>query len=158
MLASVFWLLKQVAAMVYLTVYRPLRDFRRTLTGSHPVRVFTFHRVTNISRDAMTVSPEVFRRQIRYILKHHDVVALEEALSHLRGGVRLRRPVAVLTFDDGYRSVYRFAQPTLAEHAIPGCCFVSTGLVGTDERFPHDRRHPAEVHFPVMTWDQLAEL
>ena len=152
------WLIKQIAAMAFLVIWRPLRDLRRTLTASHPVRVFTFHRVTNLSRDGMTVSPVVFRHQVRYILKTHNVVSLEDALTLVRGLVRLRRPVAVLTFDDGYRSVHQLAQATLAEHTVPACCFVSTEFVGTDERFPHDRGHPAEAHFSVMTWEELAAL
>ena len=157
-LRSCRWLLKQGSAFAILAVGRPLRDLRRSLAGSHPVRVFTFHRVSELSRDGMTVSPGVFRRQVRYILKNHDVVSMEEALALLRRPVRLRKPAAVFTFDDGYRSVHQHAWPTLAEHAAPGCCFVSTDLVGTDRRFPHDRGHPADVHFPVMSWDELAIL
>ena len=61
----------------------------------------------------MTVSPGVFRRQVRYILKNHEVVSMEEALALLRRPVRLRNPVAVFTFDDGYRSVHQHAWPTI---------------------------------------------
>jgi peptidoglycan/xylan/chitin deacetylase (PgdA/CDA1 family) len=149
---------KGIAAIAILAVVRPIRDLWRTVRGSHPVRVFTFHRVTDICRDGMTVAPAVFRAQLAYVRAHHEVVPIERAIEILRAGAPLRRPVAALTFDDGYLSVFEAARPAMQEFGVPGCCYVSTGLVGTSRRFEHDAAHPLKEQFGVMSWEQVETL
>jgi peptidoglycan/xylan/chitin deacetylase (PgdA/CDA1 family) len=149
---------KGIAAIAVLAVVRPIRDMWRTLRGTHPVRVFTFHRVTDICRDGMTIAPTVFRAQLVYVRRHHEVVPVERAIEILRAGLPLRRPVAALTFDDGYLSVFEAARPAMRDCGLPGCCYVSTGLVGTSRRFEHDDNHPLKEQFGVMSWEQVAIL
>ena len=149
---------KSLAAILVLAVVRPIRDLWRTARGRHPVRVFTFHRITDICRDGMTVAPVVFRAQLDYLRRHHEVVPIEKAIQILRAGVPLRRPVAAITFDDGYLSVFEAAWPAMKEYGLPGCCYVSTGLVGTSRRFEHDAAHPLKEHFGVMSWEQVETL
>jgi len=156
--ASVRGVLKTLALLAALTVYRPLRDLLRTLRRRHPVRVFTFHRVTDVCRDGMTVHPSVFERQLRYLSRFHKVVGLEEAVAMLRVTTRLSRPVAVITFDDGYRSVREHAKPAMDALGIGGCCFVTTDLVGTECRFAHDDLSPVSEHFTLMGWEELQDL
>lgn len=143
-------------SMFYL--FRPLRDLWRGVTGRHPVRVFTFHRISHLCRDGMTISPENLRRQIAYLRRHHDVVTIEQALELIANRARLRRPVAVLTFDDAYRSVYDVARPLLADLGLPACCFVSSDVVGPGRGFAHDASSPVRRYLEVMTWPQLREL
>ena len=70
---------------------------------------------------------------------------------------RTSRPLACVTFDDGYLDNYSNAAPILMRHEIPAAFFVSTGIVGTDRRFP--RRHPPRnPPIPVMQWDHVREL
>lgn len=147
-----------LASMLLLGAVRPVRDFWRTLRRRHPVRVFTFHRVTDLCRDGMTVSPKVFRRQVAYIRKHHDIVSLDKAIAMLEGDTRLRRPVAVITFDDGYRSVFEGAAPVMRQLGVVGCCFVCTDFVGTDRRFAHDDTNPARAELDVMDWREVEAL
>lgn len=154
------WALAIQAVVRLLTLYlvRPVRDLWRTVRRRHPVRVFTFHRITNVCRDGMTVDPGQFRAQLDYVLRTHDVVMLEEALQLLQNGSKLKRPVAVLTFDDGYSSVYEHAFPVMTELGVAGSCFVTTGLVGTDKRFLHDVANPARPALSVMGWDEIVNL
>lgn len=149
---------KSIAAIAVLALVRPLRDLWRTVRGTHPVRVFTFHRITDICRDGMTVGPAVFRHQLAYVRRHHDVVPVERAIEILKTGGPLRRPVAALTFDDGYLSVFEAARPAMQDYGLPGCCYVSTGLVSTNRRFEHDANHPLRDQFGVMSWEQVETL
>jgi peptidoglycan/xylan/chitin deacetylase (PgdA/CDA1 family)/folate-dependent phosphoribosylglycinamide formyltransferase PurN len=149
---------KTTLMVIALYVYRPLRDVIRSARRRHPVRVFTFHRITHLCRDGMTISPVVFETQLRYLARHHDFIPLGTALSLIRNGQRLKRPAAVLTFDDGYRSVYELAEPVISATGATATCFVCTDLVGTDRRFPHDDGNTVRDHFDVMGWDELSEL
>jgi len=137
---------------------RPVRDLWRTLRRRHPVRIFTYHRVSSLCRDGMTVSPQVFERQLRYLERSHDLTPLPEALRALASGTRLRRPIGVVTFDDAYRSVVTTAWPLLQARRAPAACFATTGLVDTDNRFPHDAANPLRPYFGVMTWAELTDL
>jgi peptidoglycan/xylan/chitin deacetylase (PgdA/CDA1 family) len=157
-LGSPAFVAKSVARWSALAVVRPVRDLWRRLARTHRVRVFTFHRVTDLCRDGMTVPPSLFRRQVAYIRRFHDVVSLERALELLEQGARLHRPVAVLTFDDGYASVWERARPVLERERLPGCCFVSTALIDTDRRFEHDADSIVRPFLGTMTWTQVAEL
>lgn len=149
---------KVVAASAWLTVWCPIHDFMRTLRGSHPVRVFTFHRVTDLCRDGMTVAPATFREQVEYIRRHHAVVGLDDALAVLSQRARLRRPVAVITFDDGYLSVARAARPVLDAAGVTATCFICTGLADPEARLAHDDDSPVRDWLPTMDWPELQEL
>lgn len=149
---------KSSAALILLAIVRPVRDFVRTVRGRHPLRVFTYHRVTNLCVDGMTISPARFDKQIAYIRKRHRIVSLEEALLQLASGTRIRKPLAVIAFDDAYESVYTHAAPILRARGSTAACFAATGFLGTERRYLHDENCPANGHAAVMTWDELAEL
>jgi len=51
-----------------------------------------------------------------------------------RGG----KPLAAVTFDDGYRDTYSLALPLLERKGIPGAVFVVTDLIGTTRLQRHD--------------------
>lgn len=149
---------KDAATVVALYLYRPFRDLIRTVRRRHPVRIFTFHRVSTLCRDGMTLTPVQFTQQVDYLSRHHQIVGLDEGIRLVRSGARLSRPVAVLTFDDAYRSVYTTAWPILSQRRLPATCFVSTDLVGTDRRFEHDADCGVQEQLPVMDWCELAAL
>lgn len=151
-------LAKEVLLRLALSAYRPLRDLARTARRRHPVRIFTFHRVSDLCRDSLTVSRRTFAAQARRIARTHRVVGLEEALGLLASGARLRRPVAALTFDDAYRSVRDNAAPVLADLGLPACCFAPTAWIASDGRFPWDADNPAREHLEVMDWGELRAL
>lgn len=149
---------KNTLMVTALYIYRPLRDVIRRARRRHPVRVFTFHRVTHLCRDGMTVSPVVFEKQLQYLALHHDVIPLSKALSVIRDGQPLKRPAAVITFDDGYRSVYEMAEPVIAAAGATATCFVCTDFVSSDLRFPHDAGNSVRDHLDIMGWEELAAL
>jgi glycosyltransferase involved in cell wall biosynthesis/peptidoglycan/xylan/chitin deacetylase (PgdA/CDA1 family) len=81
--------------------------------------ILGYHRVGPASSDGGpdVVAPERFRAQIRWLSARYDVVTVGEALQAMRSGGR-PRPMASLTFDDGYRDNLTHALPILLEE---GC-------------------------------------
>lgn len=146
---------KAVLHWLLIYLFRPVRDLWRTLRGRHPVRVFTFHRVTTLLRDGMTVSPRVFRDQLAHLSATHRVLPASTALSLVRSGAPLRRPVAVITFDDGYRSVLERAFPLMQAEGVVGTCFLSTRYSGTSRRFDHDAEESVRPFLDVMEWPEV---
>ena len=118
--------------------------------------VILYHRVSDSVRDNLTVGIEQFDRQMALLRRHCEVLSIEQVLD-CQTIPRSHRPLVCVTFDDGYLDNYVHATPILLEHRIPAAFFVSTGIVGTDVRFPHDVRR-GNPPIPVMQWDQLREM
>jgi len=120
------------------------------------ITVLLYHRVTDDVRDNLSVGIEQFDRQMSLLRQHCEVLPLAAILA-ARAIPPSRRPQVGVTFDDGYLDNYAHAAPILRRHGIPAAFFVSTGLIGSDGRFPHDRRR-GNPQIPLMTWDQVREL
>lgn len=152
------WILKSFAALIVLGIVAPIRGAWRTIRRRHAIHVFTFHRVSELCRDGMTVSPRAFRRQVAAIARTHRIVSIDEAGTLFLSGARLARPVAAITFDDAYRSVVDEAAPVMAASGIAGTVFVSTGVVGRGARFAHDASSAVRAYLPPMEWRDLTAL
>jgi peptidoglycan/xylan/chitin deacetylase (PgdA/CDA1 family) len=120
------------------------------------ISVLLYHRVSDDARDNLTVGIEQFDRQIALISRYCQPLSIEEVLD-CAAVPRTGKPLVCVTFDDGYLDNYQNAAPILIKHQVPAAFFVSTGLIGTQERFPHDVRRGNPV-IPLMRWDQLRDM
>ncbi len=78
------------------------------------------------------VEEHSFRLQIAYLKKHFEILSLSEAVERMRSGA-IKRPTAVITFDDGYQNNFDVAFPILCKERIPGTIFLATGLISTND-------------------------
>jgi peptidoglycan/xylan/chitin deacetylase (PgdA/CDA1 family) len=113
----------------------------------HVPLVLSYHRVVENyeasrmhSISPMLVSAATFEKQIDWIGKHYEFVALDDLAQALEAG-DLRKPIAAVTFDDGYGDAYYHAFPILKRKGIPMAVFVVTDLVGSPELQLHDELH-----------------
>ena len=120
------------------------------------ITVLLYHRVSDGARDNLTVGIEQFDRQMALVRRHCESLSIEDVLN-CKEIPRTRRPLVCVTFDDGYLDNYENAAPILLRHQIPGAFFVSTGVIGTDRRFPHDVRR-GNPPIEVMQWQHLREM
>lgn len=61
-----------------------------------------------------------FREQLRWAVRHHEVVRMEQVLAALAGVEPLPKNALLLTFDDGYSDHYAYAFPILDEMGLEG--------------------------------------
>ena len=73
-----------------------------------------------------------FTKQIEYVEEHFEIVSLSEAVQRMSHG-EIKRPTAVITFDDGYQNSYDVAFPILFKKKIPATIFLSTGFIQTND-------------------------
>jgi peptidoglycan/xylan/chitin deacetylase (PgdA/CDA1 family) len=114
-------------------------------TGRSPI-VIGYHRVVEdfdaaarVAIPAMLTSRRMLEQQLDWIGRRYEFVTLDELGEEL-GRVRASgRPLAAVTFDDGYRDVYDEAFPVLVRKGIPAAVFVVTDLVSTGQVQVHDR-------------------
>jgi peptidoglycan/xylan/chitin deacetylase (PgdA/CDA1 family) len=110
------------------------------------VNIIAYHRVVadiaKAERDSiygLVVSAGTFRRHCELLKRAYDVVSLETAMYFLDGERTVRRPLAVITFDDGYLDFYEEAFPILNEFGLPATVFLPTECIGQDKPLAHDR-------------------
>jgi peptidoglycan/xylan/chitin deacetylase (PgdA/CDA1 family) len=120
------------------------------------ITVLLYHRVADDARDNLTTGVEQFERQMALLRRHCEVLSLHDVLA-ARVVPKSSRPLVAVTFDDGYLDNYLHAAPSLLKYSVPAAFFVSTGLIDTNGRFPHDIRR-GNPPLPTMTWQQLREM
>lgn len=79
--------------------------------------------------DGLHVPAPLFERQMEFLVRRYRPVSLSQVREHFSRGAALPRGAALITFDDGYRNVARYALPVLRRMNIPCVLFPVPGLV-----------------------------
>ncbi|HAD07423.1 MAG TPA: hypothetical protein DCE76_09740 [Anaerolineaceae bacterium] len=122
---------------------RPERIF--IPAGQLTVPILLYHRIIDgETTNRYEVSLKSFQDQMEYLSKngYETITPLELTRVLLKGGDLPPKPI-ILTFDDGYRSVYEYAFPVLKEHGYSGAVYLITRDVGAP---------------PYLTKEQVIEL
>jgi peptidoglycan/xylan/chitin deacetylase (PgdA/CDA1 family) len=123
--------------------------------------ILTFHALDD-TRTVLSFSPALFERLVRLLRAGgHAVMPLADAAAALHGGGTLPARPLVITFDDGYRSVYEAAFPVLCEHSLPATVFLAVGdAEGGPRRGSRDpgARLPSMEGRPMLSWGEIREM
>jgi peptidoglycan/xylan/chitin deacetylase (PgdA/CDA1 family) len=107
------------------------------------VPILCYHRFGN-SGGKMVVSPAHFAQQLDWLARNdYHVIPLAQLVGYLEGKQPLPKRSVVITIDDGYESVHRYALPLLRKHGFPATLFVYTDFIGAGD---------------ALSWPQLQEL
>jgi peptidoglycan/xylan/chitin deacetylase (PgdA/CDA1 family) len=136
-------------------VGRAVKVTAATIDRVHPpapgVVVLLYHRVGRRSSSEVDLDASIFDEQMAFLAASTEVVRLGDALQLLAVSAppERRRPVVVVTFDDGTDDFVDVAVPILARHSIPVTMYLATSFV--DEGVPFfDGGRPA-------SWAGLAD-
>ncbi len=86
----------------------------------------------------LAISGRTLELHLDWIGRRFRFVSLAELGALAERGAARGRPLAAVTFDDGYRGVYDHAFPMLKRKGIPAAVFVVTDLIGTSRLHSHD--------------------
>jgi peptidoglycan/xylan/chitin deacetylase (PgdA/CDA1 family) len=107
--------------------------------------VLGYHRVVEDFRASsataiapMLIEQRTFERQLDWVGRRFTFVALDDVAAHIEGTKRFARPLAAVTFDDGYADVYHHAIPILRRKGIPAAVFVVTDFAGSADLMVYD--------------------
>ncbi|RPH94739.1 MAG: hypothetical protein EHM68_13630, partial [Lysobacterales bacterium] len=92
------------------------------VVGYHRV-VRDFDRSDSLSISPMLTSARTFEQHLDWIGRRYRFVSLDELAVTLEKQETNGKPVAAITFDDGYRDVYQNAFPILKRRGIPSAVF-----------------------------------
>ena len=142
--------LRSVGKTCFAAVYgatRAVRTFANR-SGSYPPAPFIicYHRVvedftesTKTAIPSMLISTRMLERHIEWLARRFSILSLDDLGSYLESNRSFRKPVAAITFDDGYSDVFENGFPLLKRKGVPAAVFVVTGLVGTGKPQLFDR-------------------
>lgn len=115
--------------------------------SSGAVNILAYHRVVadiaKAEREAIygiVISGKTFRRHCELLKESYEIVSLERAMKFLNGKEKAQeKPLAVITFDDGYLDFYTVAFPVLRDLNLPATNFLPTEYMGGKKFLAHDR-------------------
>ena len=132
--------------VVPLKAFNPVGVFADSV---QTVPILCYHRLGSAPNAAgwggkMTVSPSNFAAQLEWLARNdYHVIRLSQLQSYLDGKQALPKRSVVISFDDGYESVYRYALPLLRKYNFPATLFIYTDFIGAGD---------------ALSWAQLQEL
>ena len=128
---------------------KPLNPAGVSADGVQTVPILCYHRFGTSTATTgwggkMTVSPSNFAAQLDWLARNdYHVIRLAQLQAFLDGKQALPKRSVVITFDDGYETVYRHALPLLRKYNFPATLFVYTDFIGAGD---------------ALSWAQLQEL
>jgi len=136
---------QQFFVVVRTAVFAALLIFTLGLpAGAFSIPSLCYHQVKPGAKGQFEISPETFREQLG-ILKAQGYRSIDsqELLSLLRDGSQPTGKPILITFDDGYSTVYDYAFPAMQEFGFVGIACIYPAFLGSSN---------------AMTWDQLGEM
>lgn len=137
-----------------------------------PVPVLAYHHVNEHKGDMVTVTPEVFARQMRYLKDAgYRTLRTSELLSYINGELSLDEKAVMITFDDGWLDNYVHAFPILKKYNINATVFITTDWIeessgkapDLNAQIPDHKASDAlvgrgEGHKVVLNWELVGEM
>lgn len=118
-------------------------SFREDGLGAVPV--ISYHKLSESTSDTMTVTARQFTAQMEHLKDGgFTPVSLDELFDFLDFKADLPERAVVITFDDGWRSVYEIAFPILRRYGFTATLFVTTGMISGSST--------------TLSWEQVAEM
>lgn len=117
--------------------------------------ILTFHALDN-QPSVTSFSPRVFRRGIARLHENgYRTLSLVEAAECLRQRMPFPERTFVITFDDGYQSVYEEALPVLRDYGMGATVFLTLGEMAGAETAG---RLPSLSGRSMLSWHEIREM
>lgn len=108
-------------------------------------------------RSPISLAPAMFDWQMRWLYANqYRVLSLNEVVEALQNQTTLPERAVVITFDDGFESIYTHAFPTLSAYGFPATVFLVSDFCGGYNDWPGQ---PAFIpRYPLLNWPQIREM
>ena len=116
------------------------------LLNANHASFIMYHRFGDSRYPSTNIKKEQFIKHINELLKpKYNVISIEKALRAINNVELIKDKSVVITIDDAYSSVYKYAWPIFKQHNLPFTLFVSTDVI--------DNKTPG-----YMNWEQIRNL
>ncbi len=91
------------------------------------VPVLMYHHINLHKGDMVTITPEIFEGQMKYLREAgYKTLKMDELLSYIKSESTLNQKAVAVTFDDGWLDNYIYAFPVLKKYNINAAIFIIT--------------------------------
>jgi len=112
--------------------------------GYQTVPVLAYYSFSKNKPSKISITQGDFKAQMKYLKENnYHVITLDQLLDFLDYKEQIPEKSVVITFDDGWSSVYDFAFPILKKYGFPATIFIYTDFIGGGK---------------AMSWKQIKEL
>ncbi len=112
--------------------------------SKYVVPVIMYHNIDYKKDSALSVTPENFERQMRFLKSFgYNVISIDELAGLLKDKKPLKPKTIAITFDDGFENNYSSAYPVLKKYKLPATIFVIVNEIGKEG---------------YLTWSELREM
>lgn len=113
------------------------------------IPILLYHNLTDGSgpQDSANLDVSVFKQQMQYLYDNgYTTITPAELREWMQGELRLPQKTVMITFDDGYESVYTLGYPILKQYGFKATVFIVTRSIAD---------YGNHVNFPHMSWAQM---
>ena len=112
------------------------------------IPIYTYHDIvlnsSEIEVDYMQTTLDNFKKQILGLKKiGYTPITYKELSDYKNEGLSIPKRSCIITFDDGYNSIYKYVYPIIKENNIPITIFVIDSCIGSEN---------------YLNWEQLKEM
>lgn len=110
------------------------------------VPILCYHNLNPVKPGSMNLKPQKFEAQLKWLKENgFNIIPLKEAVAYLKGERKTLPPKSiVITFDDGWQSVYTYLFPLIKKYNVPVTLFIYPQTISEGKN--------------AMTWEELKEL
>lgn len=126
------------------------------LEGNVRLPILMYHHLseTESKLNKYTISPEEFEADLKYIKENgYTTVTVSNLIAFCEQGKALPEKPIMITFDDGYESVYKYAYPIL-------CKYEMTAVINIIGKYTdlYSTVSDHNVNYSHITWEELYEM
>jgi biofilm PGA synthesis lipoprotein PgaB len=113
------------------------------------VAVLVYHHI-DPNESGITISPKRFKEHMDALTDHGlHVISLQEFENFIKYNTPIPPNAVLITFDDGYESVYKYAFPILIDHGYTATTFI----IVKDSENPNEN-----PRLPFLNFDEMREM
>ncbi len=118
------------------------------------VPIIMYHQVKNSNLGKDVISPYEFESDLKYLSENnYNTITMSQLIDYVYNGNELPKNPIILSFDDGYISIYKNVFPLLKKYNSK----IVLSIVGksTDD---YSKVSDDNINYAVITWDHVYEM
>lgn len=102
----------------------------------------------------LSILPDVFEMHMRYLKETNcNVISLHSLANIIKNKLAMPKNTVIITFDDGYKGVRKYAEPILDKYGFPATVFVTVDYI--DKKMNKDMYC---LNWEFMDWEDIISL
>lgn len=120
------------------------------------VPILMYHSIDDIN-SVISIDPLRFKAQMRFLKDHaFNVISLHEVISCIKNKRAFPDKSVVITFDDGFKSVFTEAFPILQDYGFSATIFITANYCGKSNNWPGQPDYIKPQ--PLLSWSEIKEM